>query len=37
LHCAKSNITVKTGIFHGYGVAEAPPDFQGGWQMKYGG
>jgi hypothetical protein len=25
LHCAKSNSTVKPGIFRGYGVAEAIP------------
>jgi hypothetical protein len=31
LPCAESNITVKTGIFRGYGVAEAPPVFQAGW------
>jgi hypothetical protein len=31
LHCAKSNSTVKKGIFRDFGVAEAPQGFQAGW------
>jgi hypothetical protein len=31
LLCAKETAQSKTGIFPGYGVAEAPPGFQAGW------